>query len=811
MPTEKNPFNKIDEDILEASTPGEEVDIETMSDQILPDESIAMMEDGSAMVDLTGKPAIMPDEEMVGGHYDNLAPMLEDDLLQEIGSEVYQKYESDKESRHEWEQTFERGFDLLGLKLKETTQPFEGACTAVHPLLIESAVKFQSKASQELFPPGGPVMAQVMGTESEQKQQQASRVKQFMNYQLTDMMPEYFHEFERMLFHLPIIGSAFKKIYYDGAMDRPCSEFVPIDQFYVSYHASDLMKADRYTHVILRNPNDLAREIAAGVYEDVELPEAQSIEQTSMSMKVDEIMGTAIPTDSDPQYILLEQHCYLNLPEPYGDGDGVALPYIVTIEESSQKVLSIRRNYDEDDPTKQKKMFFTHYKFVPGFGFYGLGLIHFLGNLTMTATAAMRNLVDSGQFATLPAGFKAKGVKVVGDNEPLSPGEFRDVEATGVDLNRAIVPLPNKEPSQTLFQMLGFISGAGQKFADSTEKVISDSTNYGPVGTTMALLEASSKFFSAIHKRLHNSQKEEFKILARINFESLPDAYPYEVPGASPTILKTDFDGRVDVIPVSDPNIPSSAHRLMLSQLALQLASQAPPGTYNIQALHRTILQAANMPNLDNILPPQVKPQPLDPVSDIQAAVKGMPIGAFPGQDHMAHVTVKSSFLTDPMNGGSPIMEKVKPVLEANIKEHMIMRYQEQINGMVSGVATDPATLQQVQAQAAQQISQANQNMGVQQSPEQQMVELEKKRLDIEKEKLGLDALQEAASLAVKQRELTLKEEDQGIKAIKDGAATILKQSEGTKDRQTKIATQTIKTLGDLAKEELKEETKGEN
>ena len=324
--------------------------------------------------------------------------------------------------------------------------------------------------------------------------------------------------------------------------------------------------------------------------------------------------------------------------------------------------------------------------------------------------------------------------------------------------------------------MLGFVAGAGQKFADSTEQVINDSTNYGPVGTTMALLEASSKFFSAIHKRLHYSQKEEFKILARINFESLPDSYPYEVPGASPTILKMDFDGKIDVIPVSDPNIPSSAHRLMLSQLALQLASQAPPGTYNIQA-----------------------------------AVKGMPIAAFPGQDHMAHVTVKSSYLTDPMNGGSPIMQKVQPVLEANIKEHMIMRYQEQINGMVSGVATDPATLQQVQAQAAQQISQANQAMGTTETPEQQMVELEKKRLEIESEKLGLDALQEAANLAVKQRELTLKEEDQGIKALKDGAQIAVKRTEGEKNRQSKIAGQAIKTLGDLAKEELKEETKGEN
>ena len=806
MATEKNPFEPIPdmEEITQDNIEIEEQDVATNP------ESVMMMDDGSAVVDLTGKPAMMSEEEMEGGHYDNLVPFLDETELDDIASEVIEKYTADKSSRGEWEQTFERGFDLLGLKLKETSEPFEGACTAVHPLLIESAVKFQSKASQELFPPGGPVKSQIIGVETADKQQQAERVKQFMNYQITDVMPEYFHEFERMLFHLPIIGSAFKKIYYDASIDRPCSEFVPVDQFYVSYHASDLRKADRYTHVILRNPNDLAKDIAAGVYEDLELPEATSVDPTSMSMKVDEIMGTSVPEDTDPQYTLLEQHCYLDLPEPYGDEEGIALPYIVTVEEQSRKVLSIRRNYNEDDPKKQKKMFFTHYKFVPGFGFYGLGLIHFLGNLTMTATAAMRNLVDSGQFATLPAGFKAKGVKVVGDNEPLAPGEFRDVESTGIDLNRAIVPLPYKEPSNTLFQMLGFIAGAGQKFADSTEKVISDSTNYGPVGTTMALLEASSKFFSAIHKRIHNSQKEEFKILARINFESLPDQYPYEVPGGSPTIFKQDFDGKVDVIPVSDPNIPSSAHRLMLSQLALQLASQAPPGSYNIQALHRTILEAANMPNLDMILPPQQRPQALDPVSDIQNAVKGVPIAAFPGQDHMAHITVKTAYMSDPMNGGSPIMQKVRPVLESNIKEHMIMRYQEQmngmVNGMVSGVATDPATLQQVQAQAAQQISQANQAMGVPQSPEQQMVELEKQRLNLEEDKLGLEALQEAASLSVKQQELALKEEDQGIKALKEGAAHILKHSESEKDRKTKLAETTIKTLGKLAQEEIKGE-----
>ena len=516
-----------------------------------------------------------------GEFYENLAESLDEDILSSIGQEVYDNFEADKASRSEWESMFERGFDLLGLKLEETTEPFEGAATAVHPLLIESAVKFQSRASQELFPASGPVKTQVLGDVTEERQRQANRVQNFMNYQLTEQMPEYFDEFERMLFHLPLIGSSFKKIYYDSSVQRPVSEFVPIDQFYVSYYATDLRRADRYTHVLFRSPVEMARQIEAGMYIGDDLPEPYMPEQSALTEKMDTVLGLSPSSDTDMQYVLLEQHCYLDLE----DGEGPC-PYIVTIEEQSQKVISIRRNWDPEDETKQKKMFFTHYRFVPGFGFYGLGLIHFLGNLTMSATAALRNLIDAGQFANLPGGFKAKGVRIVGDNDPIAPGEFKEVEATGMDLSKSIISLPYKEPSQTLFQMLQFISGAGQKFADTTEQVISEGSNYGPVGTTMALLEASSKFFSAIHKRLHKSQRDEFKILSRIDYESLPPEYPYDVPGVSERIFKYDFDGRVDVLPVSDPNIPSSAHRLMMTQMAMQLAQSSPPGMFKIGRAH---------------------------------------------------------------------------------------------------------------------------------------------------------------------------------------------------------------------------------
>ena len=728
---------------------------------------------------------------------------MEEQDLDDIAQTVIEKYEADKSSRTEWESMFERGFDLLGLKLEDTTEPFEGAATAVHPLLIESAVKFQSKASGELFPAKGPVKVQVLGDITDSRQRQANRVQNFMNYQVAEQMPEYFDEAERMLFHLPLLGSAVKKIYYDNSINRPVSEFVPIDQFYVSYYATDLRRADRYTHILYRSPIELAKQINSGMYRDMELPEPTLPKQSAMSEKMDTVLGLTPSTEHDPQYTLLEQHCYLEI-EDYD----VACPYIVTIEEQSQKVLSIRRNWNEDDITKQKKMFFTHYRFVPGFGFYGLGLIHFLGNLTMSATAAMRSLIDAGQFANLQGGFKAKGVKVVGDNDPIAPGEFKEVEATGMDLNKSIVMFPYKEPSGTLYNMMTYVAGAGQKFADTTEQIISEGSNYGPVGTTMALLEASSKFFTAIHKRLHKSQKEEFKILARIDSESLPQRYPYDVPGESSEVFKIDFDDKIDIIPVSDPNIPSSAHRLMMTQMAMQLAQTAPPGMFNMEELNRTLLNAANIPNLERILPSKPEPQPLDPVTDIEAATKGLPIKAFMGQNHDAHIKVKTMFLQDPANGGNPIMQRVSPVLQANIQEHVVMKYQEQINGMTQNILAqapqnvkDPRVVEQVMAQAAQQVMMANQAMAQQGgTPEQQMVMMEAQRLGIEKEKLQANIAKEASEGALKNRDLDLKEQKIALDAYKAGAENLLKSEEKDKDRNTEQAMNAVKVLADLIK-----------
>ena len=784
MATEKNPFEQIPQEIKNVIQIPNKVEDTDATFEVEPD--------GGVVVDFTQTTVEMEAEEPTKEWYGNLVDTLNEEELQEISSNVIDNYSADKDSRAEWESMFERGFDLLGLKIEDASEPFEGACTAVHPMLIESAVKFQSKAIQELFPPNGPVKTQIIGKSTAEREQQANRVKDFMNYQVTEQMPEYFDEFERMLFHLPLIGSAFKKVYYDATLKRPVSEFIPIDQFYVSYYASNLRKADRYTHVIYRNPIDLARDMRSGVYREIDLPEATNPNPTSLSSKMDTILGLSPTQDSDPQYTLLEQHCYLEIEEDY------ALPYIITVEEQSREILSIRRNYQKDDKKQEKISHFVHYRFVPGFGFYGFGLMHFLGNLTMTATAAMRSLVDAGQFANLPGGFKAKGVRLVGDNEPISPGEFKEIEATGVDLSKAIIPLPYKEPSSTLFQMLGFVTQAGQKFADSTEQIVSDAASYGPVGTTMALLEASSKFFSSIHKRLHHSQREEFKILARIDYDYLPMEYPYEVPFAEQSVFKKDFDGRVDVIPVSDPNIPSNAHRMMIAQMALQMAQQSPPGMFNIEELNRTILNAANMPNLEKILPPKKKPQPMDPVSDIMSATKGIPIAAFAGQNHDAHIQTKMAYLQDPMNGANPIMARIKPILEANIQEHSVMKYQEQISGVTNMAGQqNPQAVEMAMAQAAQQVLNANQAMGMAQSPEQQMVALEQAKVELEKEKLKMSSAKNSAEAALESQKLEIEE----MKLLKDsavaGQTAMMKKQKGDMDRASK---ETMKSLDLLTK-----------
>ena len=797
MAIEKNPFEKINNDVKEVGEnlgvdvsvkPEQEEDLAVDVDTNTGEVSLALNEDSGKVL------------ASIKDFYGNLADYIDEEDLEDLGGTIIDNFNSDKDSRGEWEQTFERGFDLLGLKLEETTEPFDGACTATHPLIIENAVKFQSKAASELFPSKGPVKTQVVGADTPEKEAQAKRVKDYLNYQLTEEMPEYFDEMEKMLFHLPLIGTAIKKVYYDETTGRPVSEFIPIDQFHVSNLVPDLRRADRYTHVIYRSENELIKDMNAGMYRDIEVGEPEQAGRGKITSKAEQIMGLSAYEDQpyDNSHTLLEQHIYLDLPEPFNSPTGEAWPYVVTVDKSSRKVLSIRRNWNDGDAKYVKREHFVAYKFVPGFNFYGLGLIHFLGNLTMSATAAMRALIDAGQFANLPGGFKARGVRVVGDNTPITPGEFRDVEATGLDLGKSIVPLPYKEPSQVLFQMLGYVATAGQKFADTTEQVVSEATNYGPVGTTLALLEASGKFFSAIHKRLHKSQKDEFRILARINFEFLPPAYPYDVVGAQAEIKKQDFDGRVDIVPVSDPNIPSSAHRLAQSQLVFQLASQAKPGTFNMQEVFKSVLSSANVDNPDRFLITKPPAQPQDPIADIMFATQGKPIKAFPEQDHDAHIQVKSAYVQDPLNGANPVMKDIVPLILANIKEHMVLRFQNQMGGLMKaqeGQVDQGATMGMIMSEAAKQILEANQlkAQGGLSSIEQQNIDLQKQSLELERVEKGIEAQKISAELGFKEREMNIKEKQVDMDAMVEAAKL-------EEDKEKTNAQLTSKVVMDLLK-----------
>lgn len=674
-----------------------------------------------------------------GGHYENLVHYFDGDLSREldvISFEVIDACEADKESRQAWEMILADGIKGLGLNPNDPGgktnfgKGYEGMCTASHPLLLESAVKFQSKFISEMLPAKGPCHTQVIGKKNEEKEQRAQRVKNHMNYQLTCEMPEYAEEMDKLGFHLPLYGSAFKKMYWDQALGRPFAEFVHPDKFIVSENAKSLETAERYTHILERTPSQMQDAYFAGVYKEPDqsiigmMPGTGPGDRTIITTE-EQLIGVE-PThslDDNRVYTLYEQHVYLALPDNIDQG--ITRPYVVTVDVDSGQVLSIRRNWSPNDPRKQMMQWFSHYKYVPGFGFHGLGLIHLLGDMQKTLTVVLRSLVDAGQYANLQGGFKAKGVRMDNSDEPIRMGEFREVNTQNQDIQKSLMPLPFKEPSATLYTLLEYLTAASQKFADSTEQVIQDSSNYGPVGTTMALLEASVKFFSAVHKRSHRSQGKELKILARLNFEHLPDRYPYDVVGDSQYVLRQDYDpATIDVVPASDPNITSQAHRISLAQTKVQVALQAPQH-HNLKKILKDFYIALGVEDVDEILIPDQQAQPLGPMEDIIAANAGAPIKAFPGQDHMAHVQFKMAWLQDPTQGGSGMFQSAVPAIQANIREHTLMDFQEKVQagaqqqqqqqGMpqqqgvqVTGIASDPQTQEKVQAMVAQQVAQAN-------------------------------------------------------------------------------------------------------
>jgi len=735
------------------------------------------LDDGGIDVDLSPE----EDEIDISDHDANLAEYLSESQLGMVGARVCDDVKSDLDSRAEWENLIVKGMDELGLKIEDTAEPFEGACSAHHPLLLENVVKFQSKAVQEIFPAAGPVRTRVWGRSTPEKEAAASRLKEFLNYQILEEMVEYFDETERLLFALPLVGSCFRKLYFDGGLNRPVAEYVPVDQFVVSYNAPDLRRAERYAHILFRNQEDMTADIANGLYRNVPLGAPGMVDLNPIAQKVDELQGVAAP-ENFKAYVLYECHGYFQFDDLEETKDG-PLPYIVTVESTTRRVLSIRRNWDQKDPAKRKLEWFVHYRYVPTMGFYGLGLIHLIGSLSKTATLSMRALVDSGMFANLQGGFKLKSMRVVGGNDPIGPGEWRDVDSTLQDISKAVFPLPYKEPSQTLFALHKEVVGAGQKFADTTEQVIADSTNYGPVGTTLALLEASTKFFSATHKRIHAAQKQEFKILRRLDRDFLT-SYPYDIEGMPRGIFTLDINSEVDIIPSSDPNTPSNAHRLTRATTLLQVASQNPQ-MHDMREVYRRVYSAMEVENVDKILPPQQNPMPLSPLEDLMALMRGQPIKAFPGQDHQAHIQAKMAFLQDPNAGASPIFAAMAPLVQANVQEHVLMQYAEA--AMASGMPGD-----QAQAQAIQQIAMMNvqkaqaQAQAMAQGQNDSTVQLGMAELQQRAKEHGDKMLNNAAQLAVRNRELDLRQQAQDQKGFVDGLK--IKQKDSDSARKASLA-----------------------
>ena len=613
-----------------------------------------------------------------GDHYANLAELLPDDILDDLGSSLFDNYTQYKASRKDWEDGYTKGLDLLGFKYKDRTQPFQGASGATHPVLAEAVTQFQAQAYKELLPAQGPVRTQIIGVSDRAKEEQSQRVKDFMNYQLMDKMKEYEPEFDQMLFYLPLSGSAFKKVYYDELLQRAVSKFVPADDLIVPYTATSLDDADAVMHTIKVSENDLRKKQVGGFYRDIEVNPSY-MQETEVEKKERELEGVRKTRDEDI-FQLIECHINLDLDgfedrDEAGEPTGIKLPYVVTIETGTRKVLSIRRNFKLDDPTKQKIQYFVHFKFLPGLGFYGFGLIHMIGGLSRTATAALRQLLDAGTLSNLPAGFKQRGIRIRDDAQSIQPGEFRDVDAPGGNIRDAFLPLPFKEPSATLLQLMGVVVNAGQRFASIADMQVGDMNQSAAVGTTVALLERGSRVMSAIHKRLYVAMKQEFKLLADVFKTYLPPEYPYDVVGGQRNIKVADFDERVDIIPIADPNIFSQTQRISMAQTELQLATSNPQ-IHNLYQAYRSMYEAIGVKDIDKILPPPKQPMPMDPATENILALSGKPFQAFKGQDHRAHITVHLNFMATNLARNNPI---VLGSLEKNIFEHISLMAQEQI------------------------------------------------------------------------------------------------------------------------------------
>jgi hypothetical protein len=766
---------------------GEQIEVEIVN----PEQVGINTPEGGMLIDFD------PDMgDMMGlGHDDNLAEAMDDRDLDALASELVGSFRSDKESRADWERSYVKGLDLLGLKHEDRTTPWDGACGVFHPLLTESVIRFQSQSIQEIFPASGPVKTKVVGVIDADKEKQAERVQDYLNYLLTEKMSEYRSETEKMLFSLPLAGSAFRKVYYDPSLGRPCSMFVPAEDFVVSYGASDLTTCERSTHVMKKSSNDIRKLQVSGFFRDVDLP-SPAPDVDPVEQKYNELTGDSNSYDYDDRHTLLEMHVNLDLvgfeDTEGGEETGIALPYVVTIDLSSRTILSIRRNWYEEDARKLKREHFVHYQYMPGLGFYGFGLIHMIGGLAKSATSLLRQLVDAGTLSNLPGGLKSRGLRIKGDDTPIMPGEFRDVDVPGGTIRDNISFLPYKEPSNVLYQLMGDIVEEGRRFASAGDVKAADMNAEAPVGTTLALLERAMKVMSAVQARLHASMRVELRILTHVVRDFGPDQYPYATKGDP--IVPEDFDDRVDIIPVSDPNAGTMAQRIMQYQAALQLAAQAPE-MYDMPLLHRQMLEVLGIRDADKIVPTDADMKPTDPVSENMNLLNGKPVKAFIYQDHEAHIQTHMSLLQDPqvmeVMAKSPNAKKAQAELAAHVQEHLAFQYRqgvekelgvplpppdeplpEDIEYRISQLVAPAAAQLSGKAQREQQMEQAQKQM---QDPliQIQMQELQIKQADVQRKaqaemaRIQLDMQKAMAKSQLDQAKL---EQEKDIQTAKIGA-----------------------------------------
>src|SRR6056300_1227032 len=759
-----------DEDDIEPT----EVKVEVVN----PDAVSVETEDGGMIIDFTGEQV----EEIIGGDFDrNLAEEIEEDELQSMASDLISSFNADRQSRSEWAKSYVKGLDLLGMRIEERQQPWAGSSGVFHPILTESIVRFQAQAMGEIYPASGPVRTKILGKMSVEKTEQAQRVENEMNYLLTEEMTEYRDETEQMLFKLPLAGSAFKKVYYDPIMERPCAMFVPAEDFVVSYGASDLMTCERYTHVMKKTSNDIMKLQSTGFYRDIDLPDPEP-DMSDIQEKYDELDGETATIEDDDRHTLLEMHVDMEMPEQFDEEDGIERPYVITIDKSPREILSIRRNYYEDDKKKRKRQYFVHYRYLPGLGFYGTGLIHLIGGLAKSATSILRQLIDAGTLSNLPAGLKARGLRIKGDDTPLMPGEFRDVDVPGGAIRDSITFIPYKEPSSVLYSLLGNIVEEGRRIGSVADIQVGDMNAQAPVGTTLALMERSMKVMSGVQARMHAAMKNELRLLARIILFFIQQETAYEMDGDFDR--QRDFDKRIDVIPVSDPNAATMSQRVMQYQAALQLSQQAPQ-LYDMGKLHRQMLEVLGIQDADDIikLPDDIKPA--DPVTENMMLLKQEPVKAFKYQDHEAHIAVHMAAMQDPkmreLVGQSPFAQAIGQAMAAHITEHVAFQYRREIEKMlgvempnedqplpedvevqISRLAKDAAEklLQKDQMEAQQkQIQQQQQDPVVQMQQMEMQIkqrELEHKismdtaKLQLDAERISAENQREGARLGVK-------------------------------------------------------------